>query len=137
MTDQVNSPPDEPFSRAMVLGVIYAAASTGLPAPSNIRFRESALFIGFDSIADRIAWEQTFDLNDGRHVGRSEQPYPLDSDYREWTTHVWASWHGWTLSLEADDPITDENMRWWVESGRAAQRAQYVAQQTAEGGEQA
>lgn len=144
MTDQVHILDDEPFDRGMVLGVIFAGVAAGTPAPKEIRFTDNCLTVGFDncltvgfdSAADLHAWEPTFGLSEGRG-GHSEQPYPLDPpSYQEWWTTAWTWWHGWHLQLKAGDPITDENKRWWIESGNAAQRVEYVARQ-ADGGEQA
>lgn len=118
---------EDRYTSAQFYSFLAYHITNGLPAPKAISIRPDAISVDFNSIADRQAWQPAFGMQD---AFVHEQPHPLDGPgpYQEWITHVSASWHGWHLSLGADDPITDENRRYWVESGRAAQRAEYVAE---------
>lgn len=126
----------ERYTRAQVLQFIADQVSNGLPAPESIVFGSETVGIDLDSIADRIAWQPAFGMTDTAERG---QPHPIDvppSEFRTWLTHVSKYWRNWFVSLGADAPITDENRQHWIESGQAAQRAEYVAKRDAKAGDQ-
>lgn len=127
---------EQTFTRAQVLQFITHQVSNGLPAPEGITFRNDAFDIDLDNAADRAAWEPVFDVNPQRV---HEQPHPIDAppeQFTAWLTSNWTtSWRGWHVNLKGDDPITDDHRRRWVESGRAAQRAEYLAREAASKGE--
>lgn len=122
MTTPYNPTPD----RWTAIQQIADARADSLPAPVEIRFRDDlgTIFISFDSAADLDAWAEMLNLGD-----RREQPWPLLGDYRDWTTRAYTDqpWHGWNVSASAADPITEEQIRGWVDSGQAASAAAYAA----------
>ena len=113
--------------RAALLDIL-AGVAAGLPAPLEIVFREQAghLSVDFASAADLKVWAPR--LNLGQPYS---QPYPLDDPHERWSTHAISNgpWRGFTVFSVAADPFTDEHARQWVETGRAAGRAAYVAAQ--------
>lgn len=128
MTDQ-----PEVYTSAQFYVIVGQQIANGLPAPKSIFIRGDALTIEFVSITDREAWRPVFGAE---NAATHEQPYPLDGPYVEWTTSVSANWHGWHVTLDADEPITDEQSQQWIGSGQAASRAEYVAEQLRKAGEQ-
>lgn len=142
MTD-TNPAPEQPVSSGLIFRVIAesiaAGIDAGLPAPTAVRvYRDSlSIDITLGSITDRLAWQPIFGIAD---AVPHEQPWPLDvppEQFQKWTTVVWAGWNGWMVTLRGEDPITDEHRRLWVETGRAAQRAEYLAREAAQRGDQA
>jgi len=135
MTDRTD-PPDqrrpERADRRTVLNYLLAGINSGLPAFERIRFDEAdpdaTIYIDFDRAADIEAWAGELNLNvlDGR-------PHPIDPDYVSWTvsglTAEAGGWRGWTVYARSGEPITEEHVRGWVDSGKAARRAAYLAQQ--------
>jgi hypothetical protein len=140
MTDQVTTPTESAEEQHLSAADIYrhvtAAINAGLPAPKSVRVHSGMVMIDLHRSAEIDAWFSHLKLDgEGRYIGRNSQPHPLDvdpSDFEEWTVHAWTDWHGWHLNFDAGDPITDEHRREWVESGQAAQRAEYVARQAGE-----
>lgn len=132
----MNDPQPKQPSRVDALRALMAGVEAGLPAPLSIRFHDSHLYVELDSAAHIDFWAAVLRLNGDGAYGRSGQPHPLDvppSEYELWLTSVYQSdWHGWVLCVKADDPITDEQRRDWVFSGRAAQRAAFLAEKAGE-----
>lgn len=125
---------------AQLLAFIAAAIDDGLPLFEQIYMYSSQSMKGIDlqfNSHDSIGpWAERFGVTDlDRQHGAGQQPYPLEEPYELWTTRQHVSWEGWTVYLKSQEPITDENRRWWIDSGKAAERAEYVAQQKAAEGE--
>lgn len=130
MSDQGNSTPDR---RTALLHIVIAVAE-GRPAPNEIRFRDdlNTVYVSFNSVADLNAWVEVLNLG-----LRREQPHPLYGDLEHWTTSDDSTepWHGWDVHATARDPITDEQARSWVDSGKAARAAEYDRRQAEQSGE--
>lgn len=142
-TDQPPTRPD----RRTALNYLLAGVNSGLPVPESIGFDEDSaptIYIRFSGgVAELDAWAAELKMDEKY---RNAQPYPLDEDHQFWTASdlsAKAAWHGWTVSTKSREPITDEHRRQWVDSGRAARRAEYLAREaaktaseTASGGDQ-
>jgi hypothetical protein len=132
MTNPINT--GEPATRAEIYRIVADAIDSGLPAPKEVWFNSngSSFTIHLDSVADRIAWQPIFGLQDAE---ASEQPYPEAEPFDQWITNVYGTWRGWWMNLHGADPITDELLDRWAASGDDARRAAYRARRAAEGGE--
>lgn len=126
---------DEQPDRREVFAAINAGIDAGLPFPSCVSIGDaiatpiSSVYITLDSLSDLCAWRDFFGMQK-RSV--SSQPYPSLTDpavMRIWVSGVWMDWRGWHLSLQAQDPITNEQRDEWMASGAADRHAAYLAAQ--------
>jgi hypothetical protein len=127
--------PDQPATRAEIYRIVADAVDRGLPAPQDLWFQprdERSFTLNLDSIADRIAWQPVFGLQDAT---TSEQPYPEAAPFDRWVTTVYGSWRGWWVNLAGADPITEEHLERWVATDGHTTRVQaYLAFKAAQGG---
>lgn len=127
--------PDTVWSRAEVLAGIAAvmAASPDLPPMCSVRINQYGDGIALDlengpGRPGIEVWAAALGLTPADLAWRV-QPYPLDGPYDRWcTTATAAQWHGWHLSISADEPITDAHVAEWESPGGGAQqRLEYLA----------
>jgi hypothetical protein len=119
--------------RREAFAAINAGLNGGLPAPSQVSIHDDhtipSVYITLDSLADLCAWRDHFGMQK-RSVGGQPHPSLSDpADMQIWASSVWMEWRGWHLSLRAQDPITDEQIAEWVNSGQAASFAAHEAKQ--------
>jgi hypothetical protein len=110
--------PDQPG----VFAEITSGLTAGLPA-----FR--SIDIDFATSADLRQWAARFDVEIPATVG---QPYPNSGLADPWQATDWLiseyrEWRGLPVRLHCLDPITDDQRRHWIDSGKAADRAKYLA----------
>lgn len=120
-TPVVSAPADDTeWGRGQVLAHIGAviAENPALPKVESVRFNQFGDGVdiqiedgpGWAGIA---AWAAALGV-DPATLYRRFQPYPLDADHEKWCE--WGSagaWHGWSLDINGDEPITDEHLREW------------------------
>jgi hypothetical protein len=135
MNDQHTEPAAETerASLADLLTFIAQGCEAGLPVPAKVRGSGTTFELAFNSHDAPTPWAARFNVNDDDlRYSRNAQPYPLDAEYDRWTTMRWFNWNGWRITLDTEEPITEAQVREWVDSGRAASRAAFVARTAAE-----
>lgn len=107
-----------PLTPVDVYAAVTAAILAGLPAPKEVSLRTGSVWISFDSIADMELWAERF-THAGLQFSRHAQPWPLHEDpaaAEKWSVTLSGTWRGRYLTLEGDDPITEDQRRRWYES---------------------
>jgi hypothetical protein len=119
---------DDQPDRREVFAAINGGLEAGLPAPQSVNlYPDHAIptaSITLDSLADLCAWRDHFGMQKRSVDG---QPYPSltdPTDMEIWSVSVWMEWRGWHLRLNAQDPIADEQIAEWFNSGQAARFAE-------------
>jgi hypothetical protein len=114
--------PDEQAARREVFDTVHAGIVFGLPAPLTVSFAAGGPHITLDNAADLCGWADWFGYTE-TIPATFGQPHPNLADpfqSDEWLTNLYMDWRGNWLMLGARDPITEEQQRHWVDSGKAA-----------------